>query len=264
LEAVLPDLSDKEQYVLGLKAGEILQIIHSIPAPKNEENWEAKCNRSLNNNIKKYHENEVNRFEGSEHLIKYIEQNRDECIVLLKKRPQCFRHGDYSVPNMMYENSELRIIDFDRYSFGDPWSEFFKTIFSARISPHFTTGQLRGYFNGEPPPEFFMLMAFYTSYSCLGAISWAIPHGQEEVDFVVKLLANILKWHDNMNNPIPTWYLKDFHVQWMDGIPYKLKAPFDFSFLGRYGKVFKVFDNQGSGNICFGISDGDKELVRRR
>jgi serine/threonine-protein kinase len=66
-----------------------------------------------------------------------------------------------------------------------------------------------------------------------------------------------------MQNPIPTWYLKDFHVQWTDGIPYKLKSPFDFSFLSKYGKVFKVFDNQGSGNICFGIQkDNRKYFVK--
>lgn len=46
-------------------------------------------------------------------------------------------------------------------------------------------------------------------------------------------------------------------VQYTDGIVYKLKAPFDFSFLSKYGKVFKVFDEQGSGNICFGIKDDD-------
>lgn len=60
-----------------------------------------------------------------------------------------------------------------------------------------------------------------------------------------------------MTNLVPSWYLKDFHVQWIDGIPYKLKTPFDFSFLSKYGKVFKVFDDQDFGNICFGIQSGD-------
>ena len=44
-------------------------------------------------------------------------------------------------------------------------------------------------------------------------------------------------------------------IQWADGVPYKLKEPFDFSFLNKYGKVFKVFDDQDSGNICFGVAD---------
>ena len=47
-----------------------------------------------------------------------------------------------------------------------------------------------------------------------------------------------------------------FAIQYIDGVPFKLKAPFDFSFLRKYGEVFKVFDNQDSGNICFGIADG--------
>ena len=45
-------------------------------------------------------------------------------------------------------------------------------------------------------------------------------------------------------------------VQYIDGIPCRTSEPFDFSFLKEYGKVFKIFDEQGSGCICFGISDG--------
>ena len=47
------------------------------------------------------------------------------------------------------------------------------------------------------------------------------------------------------------------HLQWADGIQYKLKSPYDFSFLSRYGRVFRVFDDQDSGNIGFGIVDND-------
>ena len=49
------------------------------------------------------------------------------------------------------------------------------------------------------------------------------------------------------------------YTQWIDGIPYKLEAPYDFSFMSKYGKVFKVFDEQGSGNISFGVQNGDKK-----
>jgi len=50
-----------------------------------------------------------------------------------------------------------------------------------------------------------------------------------------------------------------FCIQWIDGVQCKLKEPFDLSFLSKYGKVFKVFDDQDSGNICFGVSDGDQK-----
>ena len=40
----------------------------------------------------------------------------------------------------------------------------------------------------------------------------------------------------------------------------RLKEPFDFSFIYQYGTVFKVVENKyGSGNICFGIENGNKK-----
>lgn len=43
----------------------------------------------------------------------------------------------------------------------------------------------------------------------------------------------------------------------IDGVPFELGEPFDFSFLAQYGRVFQVFDQQDSGNICFGV-DGSR------
>jgi len=253
LEAVLPLLSETEQYVLGLKSGEIVRKMHSIPAPETQEEWEVRFSRKTDYKIQKYRECGL-RFEGDEHVLAYIEQNRN----LLKNRPQCFQHGDYHIGNMMLENGELKIIDFDRYDFGDPWEEFNRIVWSAAASPYFATGQLRGYFGGEPPLEFFKLLAFYIASNTLSSIYWAVPFGQSDLDTMMKQSQDVLVWFDNMKNPVPTWYLKDFYIQWADGIPYKLKEPFDFSFLGKYGTVFKAFDDQDGGNVCFGIEKDDK------
>ncbi|WP_372442116.1 serine/threonine protein kinase [Metabacillus bambusae] len=62
-----------------------------------------------------------------------------------------------------------------------------------------------------------------------------------------------------MNNPTPTWYLADFYIQYINNIPYKLKSPFDISFIEQYGEIFKIYDDQDSGNICFGVENGDKK-----
>ncbi|MCL1788098.1 MAG: serine/threonine protein kinase [Defluviitaleaceae bacterium] len=52
-------------------------------------------------------------------------------------------------------------------------------------------------------------------------------------------------------------------TQWADGVSYQLKETHDFSFLSKYGQVFKVFDDQDSGNICFGVGNGeDKVFVK--
>ena len=52
-------------------------------------------------------------------------------------------------------------------------------------------------------------------------------------------------------------------AQIIDGIPFVLQAPFDFSFLHEYGRVFKVFDDQDSGNICFGVeNNGERYFIK--
>ncbi len=256
LDVALPLLSETEQYVLGLKSGEIMRKMHSLTAPETREEWEIRFNKKIDRNIalnKKCVEDGF-AVDGLELLRDFVQDNRH----LLENRPQCFQHGDYHVGNMMLENGELKIIDFDRYDFGDPLEEFNRMTFNAAASPHFATGLLRGYFNGEPPQEFFKLQAFYIASTHLGGLSWARKFGESEIVFTKKQIADILCWFDNMNNPVPTWYLKDFYIQWIDGVPYKLKAPFDFSFFSKYGKVFKVFDGQDSGNICFGVNNNDK------
>lgn len=39
----------------------------------------------------------------------------------------------------------------------------------------------------------------------------------------------------------------------LDGHAFCLRAPFDFAFVAEYGRVFRVFDQQDSGNLCFGV-----------
>lgn len=56
---------------------------------------------------------------------------------------------------------------------------------------------------------------------------------------------------------------KQLHMQQINGITYKLKAPFDFGFLEKYGTVFQVYDDQDSGNICFGTEkDGERLFIK--
>ncbi len=42
-------------------------------------------------------------------------------------------------------------------------------------------------------------------------------------------------------------------VQDLDGLSVCLREPHDLTFLSRWGRVFRVFDQQDSGNLCFGI-----------
>jgi aminoglycoside phosphotransferase (APT) family kinase protein len=137
--------------------------------------------------------------------MKYLASNRH----LLAGRPQCFQHGDYHIGNMMIENGTLVIIDFDRYDFGDPWEEFNRIVWCAQSAPAFATGIVDGYFDGEPPLLFWKLLALYISSNTLSSLPWAIPFGEKEIQTMIKQAADVLRWYDNMQNPVPTWYRKE-------------------------------------------------------
>ncbi|MFD2115396.1 aminoglycoside phosphotransferase family protein [Paenibacillus yanchengensis] len=129
-EVVIPHLSETEQYVLGVRSGEILREIHSIPAPKEQEEWSSSFNRKTNNKIEKYNACGIS-FDGDDKIISYIESNRH----LLRGRPQCFQHGDYHTGNMVISSDNaLSIIDFNRLDYGDPWEEFNRIVWSAASS----------------------------------------------------------------------------------------------------------------------------------
>jgi serine/threonine-protein kinase len=204
-EVVLPQLTETEQYELGIKSGKILRLIHSLPAPKEQEDWNIRFNRKASNKIEKYKDCGI-KFDGDDRVIDYIENNRH----LLSDRPQCYQHGDYHVGNMIISpDNTLSIIDFNRPDFGDPWEEFNRIVWSAKVSPHFATGQLNGYFGGKPPIEFFKLLAFYISSNMLSSIYWAITFGENEIATMKNQAKDMLLWFDNMNNPVPTWYLSE-------------------------------------------------------
>jgi serine/threonine-protein kinase len=258
LEEVLPLLPETEQYVLGLQSGEILRKIHTIPAPAEQEDWSVRFNRKTDNKIQKYRECGL-CFEGDDKVIAYIEENRH----LLENRPQTLQHGDYGVSNMMVADGKVYAIDFSP-DYGDPWQDFESIRWAVDKSKYFATGMVRGYFNDDVPDDFWKLLKLYLAEGCFHNIVWSIDTQDEvQIDTTLRQISDVQKWFDNFKNPVPTWYLKDFYIQYIDGVPFKLKSPFDFSFLAKYGKVLKVFDDQDSGNICFGVEkDGERYFIK--
>jgi serine/threonine-protein kinase len=261
LENVLPTLSEAEQYVLGVKAGEILRKIHQIPAPDEFGEWSERYFSVIDERVDAYRAVGT-PFEGSDVVLAYLETNRH----LLKNRPQTFIHGDYHVGNLMVgHDGELYVIDLLDEGFGnycDPWYDL-KT-FGENENMHFSTGFVRGYFCSEPPKEFWDTITYYIVNAALTSIVWRKYNKPEE-------LPEALRWNEanaaairEGRSPLMKWYLRGFYIQYIDGVPFKLKSPFDFSLLAKYGKVFKVFDDQDSGNICFGVQadDGRRYFVK--
>ena len=201
-EECIPSMGRDEQYRYGMQAGRILKQIHAIPAPPETEDWERYFNRKVDFKVQKYRECPL-QYANGQALLEYIRANRH----LLKGRPSVFQHGDYHIGNMMIgADRRLFIIDFNRCDFGDPWEEFNRIVWSAQAAPAFATGLVDGYFARQIPPDFWKLLALYISSNTLSSLPWAIPFGQEQVRVMLRQAEDVLRWYDNMQNPIPTWY----------------------------------------------------------
>lgn len=203
-EIVLPGLPKQVQYNLGVKSGHALRKIHSIPAPPDQSDWGKRFNSKIDRNIFKYRNCGIKAAEDR-NIIGFINENRN----LLTGRRQSIQHGDYHVGNLLIdENGNLGIIDFDRWDYGDPWEEFNRIVWSIHTSEEFSSGQLHGYFDGEPPNEFFRLMAIYIASNALASIPWAIPFGEEEVKVMLRNIDEMLVHYENFNQYVPNWYQK--------------------------------------------------------
>ena len=209
----LPRMGEAEQYALGIKAGELLRRIHTLPAPEDAEPWGDWFYRKAQGRIDFYNANPI-QSESGEIVVRYLQDNRH----LLDNRPQTFGHGDFNVNNMMVmPGGEIGVIDFNYYNkdHGDPWWEFDVMLngWGSEPSAYFHSGMLHGYFHGSPPREFFELFSYYQAYDALAALCDTSVHHQGEPEIGRRHLENILRWFDDMNNPVPSWYLKECSIQ---------------------------------------------------
>ena len=204
-EAAVMTMESGQQYRYGLDAGRILRKIHTIPAPADAPDWESRFNAKIDRKIAMYENCELKYDCGAEAFLSYIAENRH----LLAGRPQSYQHGDYHIGNMMIDNNgKLTIIDFDRDDYGDPWEEFNRIVWCAQSAPAFASGMVDGYFDGDVPVEFWMLLALYISSNTLSSLPWAIPFGEGEIRVMQEQAAQVMEWYDGMKTVVPKWYHK--------------------------------------------------------
>jgi serine/threonine-protein kinase len=254
--AMFPRLTDGERYALGIKSGELLRKLHSLSAPDNAEPWKIRFNRKIDERLSSYRHNNA-QSEIGELAIKYLSDNAG----LLENRPQTFNHGDFNSTNIIVApGGEVGAVDFNCYNgdYGDPLWEMICISYMETPDPYYYTGLWNGYTGGKPDNEFFEMTAYYFAYDVLTSLSSGANSGFDNGGFEKK----VFEWYDGFKRLIPSWYLKDVYIQYIDGLPVKLKAPFDLEFIHRYGKVFKVLE-QRSGNLCLGVEkDGKRYFVK--
>jgi serine/threonine-protein kinase len=258
-EKVLPTLSEAKQYALGVKAGEILRKMQSLSVVPASSDWLNAYGTKIDRYICNY-KNCGLTFDGDSAVMRYLEYNRH----LMDNRPMCFSHDNYHPGNMILTpEKELFIIDFQRFRQVEPYHTLSGLVFSAAYSPKFATGEIRGYFGGEPPEDFWGLLALYFAAIAINALPWSIPFGETEMAFGKKQIADIMHWYDDFTRVVPTWYLRDFHVQYIDGVEFRdIKTEMDSDNVRRMisyaafdgspeGVRRKVQQYQNDNNLCF-------------
>ena len=201
LETVLPQLPENEQYRLGLEAGRLQRRIHSIPAAKGQEPWESFYKRKAEIRLQQYLDCPL-RYDQDAFYIRCVRQR----LPLIAGRPTVLQHGDFHRGNLMLDKSGcLRVIDFEKFDYGDPWEEFAAITWDARLAPAFARGRVDGYFDGLPPANFWKLLTVYISRGILTALPWAIPFGKTEIDTMRQQASAVLHWYKD-DSDVPMWY----------------------------------------------------------
>lgn len=202
-DEALPNLSAEEQYAVGYNAGKALKKLHSLPAPETAMEWSSRFRQKLDAKYAYLNENGI-ADTATETLKVYLEDN----FFLLHNRPQCFNHGDYNIGNLIVGDVlRVGVIDPNCYNlgYGDPYWEFAAVVWEQELREAYYCGFINGYFESEPPKEFFPLFAYYFAYAALSAFCEA---HEMEIDraYALAFAEETSRWFDGFQNPVPCWY----------------------------------------------------------
>jgi len=202
LEDALPNLDSNEQYRLGVMAGQILKSIHCLPVDERDLPQITKIAKKLNQ-LERY-ENSTHRVPNDEKALLYV---KDNIHIICQSKPT-YEHGDFHVGNLIYTpDKKVGVIDFNRWECGDKYEEFYKMqSFDVDVSIPFSIGQIHGYFDGEPPLDFWKIQAIYVAHASLFSIEWATKFGQADIDSMTSICLKAFRDYDNFERIVPKWY----------------------------------------------------------
>ncbi|MFA9559505.1 aminoglycoside phosphotransferase family protein [Evansella sp. AB-rgal1] len=203
-EVAIPTYSEKEQYKIGMDAGNELRKMHQLSAPDHISSWYVRKVEKHKRYVDAYHACEV-KIKDDHKILRFI----DEHIHLMKLRPNVFQHDDFHLGNIIVNKKEFAgVIDFNRYDWGDPIHEFLKIgIFTWEISIPFSIGQIRGYFqNKEPDEHFWRLYSLYMAMCVFSTVVWTIRTIPNNLNEMLDKVYMFLEDHDYFTRVKPKWY----------------------------------------------------------
>ena len=204
LESALPELSEKEQYLLGRQAGHILKKIHSVRLEEEDIPKQTKKAKKLDQ-LSRYETSDL-RIAGDETAIRYVKENIDQ----IWREDPVYMHGDFHPGNLIYmKDASIGVIDFNRWEIGDPFEEFYKLEnFGTESSIPYCIGQIDAYFDDDVPRRFWIANAVYVAQASLFSIKWAEKFGQHDIDKMKERAIRAFDNFDDFKKIIPKWYTK--------------------------------------------------------
>ncbi|WP_291758765.1 phosphotransferase family protein [Lysinibacillus sp. UBA5990] len=201
-DEIIPQLSDTEQFHLGLAAGKELRKIHQVKAPKTVQ-WETLQKEKFTNYLQAYQQDSY-QIPKEAKLLSFIEEHWP----LLRQRPITLLHDDYHLGHIIcHQNSFNGIIDFNGYDAGDPYHDFYNlALFSRGHSVPFCVGQINGYFTQPPDDQFWRLYALYAAMNVISTIAWTRQYDSQSFDDALTRIQLILQDHDYFSSVKPLWY----------------------------------------------------------
>lgn len=209
-DEVLPCIPEAQQYELGVKAGEEMKKMHQLSAPADAEKWDARFGNKVQGRLDFYGSNPI-KCDGGDIIARYLRENRH----WLNGRPMTFVHNDYNTGNLIITpEGNVGVIDFNSFNLdhGDPWWEFDALDWGAEPPAYFYTGMINAYFANSVPDDFFRMLSYYLAYDAFAALCDTFTGEQGEAEDGVRHLNNVLRWHNNMQEHVPEWYMGNVEI----------------------------------------------------
>ena len=199
---VIKNLSNKDAYNLGYQTGVILAKLHTLKVDTSTEGkWIDKFKAKMLRKYKALEECEL-EIEHIDIVKEFVENNYH----LLENRPLTFTHGDFHVNNLIVDNNEIGVIDFEKNKISDPYDDLKPFVWNVFVSEYFQTGLINGYFLDNIPSDFFPILKMYAAENFISFLPWAYKVGGETLTNAYKINTSLMEWYDKFNLVVPTFY----------------------------------------------------------
>ncbi|MBK3493864.1 aminoglycoside phosphotransferase family protein [Viridibacillus sp. YIM B01967] len=203
VKETLQNLTEKEQYKIGIEAGIQLSRMHLLEASSSLKPWYERAMKKHYRYLEAYKSCGI-KIKNDDKIINFIEENKH----FLKERPNQFQHDDFHLENIIVNNRKYAgVIDFDNFDWGDPLHDFVKVgLLQRESSVPFAIGQIKGYFNDDILEDFWMLYSIYAAMVVFSSVIWSLRFAPGELDEMIERLHNMLEDHKDFEILKPVWY----------------------------------------------------------